>query len=125
MAKRGSPEMAVQLAIIRWLRAVMPKAMIHFNKAEINQRGQAAMMEIHRAKMHGMMPGYPDLIVLPYANVGPFWIEVKSPKGRVSETQKEVHGMMWGLGYKVVVARSVDDVRAFLIHWNIGFNEVL
>lgn len=122
--KRGNPEMAVQMAIIKWLRVVMPKAMINFTKNEINQRGRAAMLEVARAKNHGVMAGWPDLTVLPYANVGVFFIEVKSKTGRVSDTQKQVHAMMEGLGYKVCVARSVDDVRAFLNENGIGFLEV-
>lgn len=124
MAKRGSPEMIVQLAIIKWLRAVMPHAMINFTKNEINQRGKSAMIEITRAKSHGVMSGWPDLTVLPFANVGPFFIEVKSAKGRVSPVQADVHEMMRSRGYKVCVAKSVDDVRAFLMAEGIGFNEV-
>jgi hypothetical protein len=71
-----------------------------------------------------MMAGFPDLIVLPYATVGAFFIEVKAAKGSVSPVQHQVHGMMAERGYKVCVAKSVDDVREFLKAEGIGFNEV-
>lgn len=124
MTKKSAPELKVQIAIIKWLRAVMPHAMIHHSVNEGNRSGKAGMLDGVRKKNAGMMPGFPDLIVLPYATTGAFFIEVKAAKGRVSPVQDEVHGMMERLGYKVCVAKSVDDVRDFMRASGIGFNEV-
>ena len=121
----NAPERKVQISILRWLRTVMPKAMIHHSVNEGNRGGKAGMLDGARKKNMGMVPGFPDLIVLPYANIGAFFIEVKAEKGRVSPVQKQVHDMLDNLGYKVCVAKSVDDVRAFLQAEGIGFNEVI
>jgi len=121
---RASPEHKVQVSIIKWLRLVMPDCMIQHSRNEVMKRGVGGMREVVKAKAGGMMPGFPDLICLPFASVGPFFLEVKAPKGSTSDVQKQVHQMLRKRGYKVAVVKSIDDVRAFLIAENIGFNEV-
>ncbi|MEY1555306.1 VRR-NUC domain-containing protein [Yoonia sp. R2331] len=120
----NQPELKVQIAIIKWLRAVMPKALIQHSRNEVQKRGPSGMREVVRAKSAGMLPGFPDLIVLPDAKTGPFFLEVKAPKGRVSPTQEQVHGMLSERGYPIAVVKSVEDTREFLIGAGIPFNEV-
>jgi hypothetical protein len=121
----AQPERKVQIAIIKWLHLVMPHAMIQHCVNEHGKRGKAGMIAAQMSVSAGMTPGFPDLIIMPYAKVGVFFLEVKAPKGRVSTTQEHVHGMMRNLGYPVCVVRSIDDVRDFLQSENIGFNEVM
>ena len=121
----AQPELKVQIAIIKWLRVVMPGVIVHHSVNEHGKRGKAGMFQAMRNKNAGMMPGFPDLIVLPYATAGPFFLEVKAPKGRVSETQKQAHELLKDRGYKVAVVRSVEETRAFMQANHIGFNEVL
>ncbi len=53
--------------------------------------------------------GIPDIAaVLPSGRM--LWIEVKSPKGRVSDNQKSVHKKLADLGHTVIVVRSVWDI---------------
>jgi len=120
----AGPEHKIQVAIIKWLRAVMPVCMIAHVRNEHGKAGKSGMLAAQRQKAAGVMSGFPDLICLPYANVGAFFIEVKSARGRVSTQQQQVHAMLRERGYPVCVARSVDDVRAFLQAEGIGFNEV-
>lgn len=120
----NNPEHKVQVAIIKWLRTVMPKAMIQHCRNEHNKRGKAGLIAAQMQKAAGVMSGFPDLIVLPDADVGPFFLEVKAPKGRVSSVQEQVHGMLDARGYPVAVVRSIDDVRDLLVARNIPFNEV-
>ena len=121
----AGPEHKIQVQIIRWLRAVMPEAMIQHCRNEHGKRGQAGMIAAQMQKSAGVISGFPDLIVLPYANVGVFFLEVKAPKGRVSPAQKQVHEWLNRLGYPVGVVRSVEDARAFLQQHGIGFREVV
>lgn len=120
----AGPEHKIQVSIIRWLRAVMPHALVQHSRNEHGKRGTAGMIAAQTQRAAGVMPGFPDLIVLPYANVGPFFLEVKSKTGSVTSVQTQVHAMLRGLGYKVAVVRSIDDVRAFLTAEGIGFREV-
>ena len=119
------PEHKIQVAIIKWLRVVMPHVMIQHCR---NEHGRAdrksGIIAARTQAAAGVMPGFPDLICLPFATVGPFFLEVKSAKGKTSPVQEQVHHMLRRLGYPVGVVRSIDDVRAFLIEHGIGFNEV-
>lgn len=121
--KRKSPERTVQISIVKWLREVMPKAIVQQTRNETHKRGQAGAIAGGMNKMMGAWTGFPDLIVLPFANVGPFFLEVKAEGGRTSEAQKECHIRLKNLGYPVAVVRSVDDVREFLQETGIGFQE--
>lgn len=118
------PEHVIQVSIIKWLRVVMPHALIQHCRNEHGKAGRAGMIAAQTQRAAGTLNGFPDLIVLPYAHVGPFFLEVKAPRGTVSRAQKQVHEMLRALGYPVEVVRSIDDVRAFLREQNIGFNEV-
>ena len=52
--------------------------------------------------------GTPDLLVIePHHR---FWIEVKTPKGKLNDDQKAMHEQLERYGEEVIVARSVDDV---------------
>lgn len=119
-----NPEHKIQVGIIKWLRAVMPKAYVQHSRNEHGKSGLAGMLAAQRQRAAGVMSGFPDLIVLPPSNVGPFFLEVKSLTGSVSNVQKQVHTMLREHGYPVAVVRSVDDVRAFLQQHKIPHSEV-
>lgn len=56
----------------------------------------------------GCEPGTPDVMVmLPGGSV--VWIEVKTPTGRVSKTQKAWHARAGKMGHTVHVVRSVQE----------------
>jgi len=56
--------------------------------------------------------GTPDLLVLlPHRTL---WIEVKKKTGKVSIDQEKMHRELAELGHRVIVARSIDDVRVVL-----------
>lgn len=117
-------EHKVQVAIIKWLRAVMPKCLVQHCRNEHGKAGHAGMLAAQRQKAAGVMSGFPDLICLPDAETGVFFLEVKAPKGRTTSVQEQVHDMLRARGYPVAVVKSVDDVRAFLTAESIAFNEV-
>lgn len=67
-----------------------------------------------RHETYGLGVGSPDIVGI----LGPtgrwFCLETKTPKGRLSEKQKEWHRMARSMGAFVAVARSVDEARAAL-----------
>ncbi len=123
MGRRVDREGPVHQAIVDWLRIVMPDAMVYHCKNEINKSGKAFAIEIGKAKKKGTIPGFPDLLVLPFANIGAFFLEVKAEGNYAIPAQKEVHAELARLGYHVAVVRSIDDVRKCLQEWGIGFRE--
>lgn len=123
MGRRVDREGPVHKAIVDWLRKVMPDAMVYHCKNEINKRGKAFAIEIAKAKKKGLIVGFPDLLVLPSANIGAFFLEVKAEGNYATPEQKEIHAELTCLGYRVAVVRSIDDVRKCLQEWGIGFKE--
>lgn len=125
MGKPVDREGPVQRSIIAYLRKTLPDAIVHHCKNEINRSGVQIARELRKAKLAGVLNGFPDIIVLPFSNVGAFFFEVKAEGGYASKTQKEMHQRLSVLGYHIAVVRSIDDVRECLIEWGIGFKEVL
>lgn len=119
------PEHTVQVAIIKWLRLVMPKAIIQHSRNEHQKAGMAGLLAAQRGKAAGVLAGFPDLMILPPSEIGPFFLEVKAEKGTVSSAQKQVHAMLRANGYRVAVVRSIDDLRTFLMENQIRHNEVM
>lgn len=74
-------------------------------------------------KSLGMKKGVPDVLIFSPPPIGGFGaaIEVKTTRGRLSEEQREWLNMLSAIGWKTLVARSVDDVRNFLAE--IGYLE--
>jgi hypothetical protein len=56
--------------------------------------------------------GTPDLFIV--LNRRCVWIEVKTEKGKVSDIQEKMHTRLINMGQRVIVARSLDDVRGVL-----------
>lgn len=61
-----------------------------------------------RVNMQLCYPGTPDLFVVERNRH--YWIEVKTPGGKVSPIQEAEHAELKRCGMEVVVARSVEDI---------------
>lgn len=120
MGKRVDREGPIHIAILGYLRQVLPDAEIHHSAGESHIKGRGAMLATVKKKRMGMVPGWPDLTVFPFSTLGPFFLEVKAEGGRVEKTQAECHARLRRLGYRVAVVRSIDDVRETLQGWNIA-----
>lgn len=65
----------------------------------------------------GMIPGAPDFIFT--WNEGCSWLELKSPKGRLSPAQKEFAHWCDRMGVPWGIARSVQEVEDHLMAWGV------
>jgi hypothetical protein len=61
----------------------------------------------------GVLPGAPDLVLIVEGG-HVLLIELKAPKGRITEAQVAFRNRCWGLDIPYAVCRSVDDIEAFL-----------
>jgi hypothetical protein len=107
-------ERQVQRAILQMCGAVFPDVFIHHspNGAFLGSpRDRAIRGGV--MKGDGCKAGFPDLIFV--WDGGLAFVEVKRPKqSTLSDEQKRVHETLRGMGWPVAIAKSADDVHAFL-----------
>jgi hypothetical protein len=113
-------ETTIQIDLVRWLRLVMPSALV-WHPAN---GGWRKPLEAARFQRMGVLPGIPDVIV--WTEDGrTITFEVKTPKGRRSPDQIAVHEWMTRSGLRIATVRGIDDARAALAAWEIPTREVV
>lgn len=71
-----------------------------------------------RMKAEGVRSGIPDLcFMLPAGRVA--WLEMKTSKGTLSDTQKSFRDRALSLGHAWAMARSVDEALPHLTEWGV------
>ncbi len=120
-------EDVIHRSILAYLRRVLPHGWIikHVpNKPRSAIQGK-------REKDMGAIAGWPDLMILGTAHIGTYmheapyawFIEVKAAGGRVRDTQTDVHDRLRDIGFKVGVARSIEDARSLCRKWGLPLRE--
>ncbi len=107
--RRAAPEAAIQRAIIDRLR------FCNVLCVAVPNEGKRTATAGRRLKSAGMRPGFPDLICMQSGQVA--FLEVKAPKGVVSEAQRTMHLLLVNQRMRVAVVRSQDDAIAALRGW--------
>ena len=123
-----SRERPIQRAVVAYLRQVLPDAIVHHSVNEQALSGRdrrGAAIAMRNAKLDGMSPGFPDVIVLSWAHMPVMLFEVKAEGGRLTQGQRATQEHLRTLGHKIAVVRSVDDVREALAEWGIASREVV
>lgn len=105
------PEWRYQEAVIKRLRD-LEDAGLPIACAGDMAAGKRTPRAIAEAQATGLTPGEPDVrVYLPGARI--CHIELKTPRGRVSEEQKKRHARLRALGHVVtVIARETPDLAA-------------
>lgn len=119
--------MRCQLGNVKNLEKNIHKQIIYFLKSlnyfcfhvanEVNTQSlqsgyNNARFFVDRKNM-GVTAGVPDICVILKKGTT-IWLEVKSEKGRLTDSQKEFHAKLLELNHKVYVVRSVEDVQEIL-----------
>jgi len=119
-AKRMRVEDRLQIDAVEYLRVVLdPK---RYKVAAIRNEGKRSKAEGALAKRMGLLPGMPDLEIM--GPGGMTWrIEMKTATGPVSEEQSDLHAWFAANGVPYAVCRSLGDVAAALVAWNIETRE--
>ena len=116
-------ENKAQIEIVNYLRSVLPHSIVAHIKNQGSRGGAVGAKEGARLKKMGVVAGMPDIVVINWANIGCFWVEVKAKGGSTSPAQKALHAKLEVLGYKICTAKSHEDVKDFMIANHIGFSE--
>ncbi|MBC9248626.1 VRR-NUC domain-containing protein [Paracoccus sp. 11-3] len=110
---RRTPEADIQRAIVHTLRIVLPRdAIIHHSANEVGAGGKAARQRQAILTGMGVFPGFADLIVLTGGQV--LFLEVKSPSGRLSPTQRAFRDRVQAQSCGWALVRSVEDALGAL-----------
>ena len=110
-------ETPIHISIVEYLRTVIPGALIWHTP----NGGKRPKREAAELKRMGVMPGVFDISIVFGRRI--YFLEVKTPKGRMSDTQEafgvelDAQGISWG------IVRSVDDARRALSLWGISTRE--
>lgn len=101
-------EHRLQSNMIRWYRLQYPH-MAH-NLFAVPNGSKRDAVTAAKLKEEGVLAGVADLILLKSNRFyGALLIEVKTPTGRQSDSQKEWQQLITADGYKYVIVRSLDD----------------
>lgn len=104
------PESQLQRACVKWFR--LQHRDIAKNLISIPNGYRTTPSQANIAKLEGLVSGASDLyLFIPNKHYHGLCIEMKTPKGRQSENQKEWQLCVEKVGYKYVICRSIDDFR--------------
>jgi hypothetical protein len=108
-----SPEHLLQCAILDYWRLCGRRDLMCF---AVGNGGYRPIATAVKLKAEGVMPGVTDLVVV-LENHGCGWMEVKTPKGRLSDEQIGFGRRVQALGHYWAVVRSVDEAAKVFAAW--------
>ncbi len=109
------PEDALQQQVCSYLEHALPRASYWCaipNGAVLAGDKASRGRQMNRLKRTGLKPGAPDLIIIHDGRL--LAIELKAGTGKLSEAQATTSDAIVASGGAYTVARSVDEVEAFL-----------
>lgn len=108
MKKASTPEADLQRAVVSALRFALPKgAIVHHSPNEVTEPGRRGAIRQSILVGMGVHPGFADLLVLCEGRA--LFLELKSPKGRLSPRQAEFRDVVQAQGFGWALVRSLDD----------------
>jgi len=111
--KRNAIESEIQKAAVKFLQLQENLGRLTYFSIPNNPRSAATGLKLKR---EGMRAGTPDLMILAKDRV-PLFVEMKAPKGRLSDDQILAADRLTEHGALVVICRSVTDVEMLVGNW--------
>jgi hypothetical protein len=107
--RRAQPERAIQRAVLDHLAWRAPAGVMWFH---IPNGGYRKPVEAAILKADGVISGMPDLGLVVAGRA--YFLELKAPGGRLSQTQRDCHEMLRAAGAVVMTAAGVDEAMSAL-----------
>lgn len=114
MSKNES-EHSIQASLMRELTWAIRPEVVRF---AIPNGGLRNFKVAQKLKAEGVLPGVPDLCFA-VEDGKACWLEMKTDKGRLSDTQLGIKFKLETLGHKWAMARSVEEAMGQLKEWGI------
>lgn len=102
------------MQVAAWLDWSLPKECIWWHTPNGGKRNAR---EAARLKRMGVKAGVPDIVI--FRGCTPYFIELKSPKGRETPTQITMNNDLRSNGIEVALCKSLDEVITQLKLWEI------
>lgn len=113
--RRRRPEAALQKAVVEFLYAALPEDAWFTAINALPMKGIVAGVVM---KAMGQRAGVPDILIIHKGRA--CWVELKAPKGTLSNIQCETAADLIVAGcHGPVTCRSVGEVAMALAEWNI------
>jgi hypothetical protein len=108
-------EHKIQVALMDYLViALKPDAYVFAIPNQANRHISNAV----KMKAEGVRAGVPDLcFIMPEGRAA--WVEMKTPKGSLSQPQREFRDRCMRLGHPWAMCRSVDEALKVLTEWDL------
>lgn len=100
----------MQTACVRWFNLQYPRyaPLLHHSP----NGGRRSIREAARFKAMGTRAGFPDLVLLvPRLGCGALFLELKTPKGAQSASQKRYQALLEANGYKYIIIRKFEQFQ--------------
>lgn len=104
-------ESEIQQSCVRWFRYAYPQYII----LSIPNGGSRNVIEAANLKKEGALAGASDLMIIAERKV--LFVEMKTPKGRQQQTQKDFQRRVEVLGHRYVVCHSLDEFMREVNAW--------
>jgi hypothetical protein len=117
MRSRRQSESVTQQYFMQWLKLQYPR--VHEVTASFPNEGKRSYKNASRMKAEGLKKGMPDLgIFYPTPRHHGMFIELKSPKGKLTEDQCNMMELLASKGYYCCASWTLesaqDEVRKYL-----------
>jgi len=109
------PESVIQRAVIKRLSALGYIAASVPNGSHLAGDKMARVRQMASMKADGLMPGFPDLVVIGKGRVG--FMEVKTDVGKLSPAQNMARKILEDKGQRWACVRSQDEAVDALKQW--------
>lgn len=101
-----------QVKLFQWAKAQSGKYAPLSMMFAIPNGGQRNIVTATKLKAEGVKSGIPDIfLAYPSLHAHGLFIEMKSPKGKVSTNQREWIGALSASGYMCIVCYSFDEAK--------------
>lgn len=110
--KEPSESQSQQATVKWWAQYALHREIPQITLMAFPMQGARTARNGARLKAEGMRAGISDMfLALPREDFAGLWIENKTSKGRLTETQIAFQNVMARNGYKVVTCRSSDETK--------------
>lgn len=109
--KRKHPEDQIQTAIVAFLAVYESQGKLSYFAVPNGEKRDAVTGA--KLKRLGTRAGVPDIVIL-FPGNHTIFLEVKAPKGALSESQTAWFTWLNAARYTVAVVRSVDEAKAMI-----------